>query len=70
MTFVSQAGGEVMLLWCASYYQVFGVNLEVNRERDIITLVDYTVQWNVGCRIYLSTVLQRQQFYFKSSFPG
>jgi len=29
--FFSQAGGEVMLLWFASYYQVFGVNLEVNR---------------------------------------
>jgi len=31
MTSVSQAGGEVMLLWFASYYQVFDVNLKVNR---------------------------------------
>jgi hypothetical protein len=29
MTFVSQAGGEVMVLWFASYYEVYGMNLKL-----------------------------------------
>jgi hypothetical protein len=45
MTFVSQAGGEVMVLWFASYYQVFDVNLKITDAETLSPL--WVMEWRM-----------------------